>query len=67
MIKKELYQILKDLSLHKRNKSSLMQIYVKERLDNLLNSYMYDINRSKNYLSNPENKARTIKNIMRRV
>ncbi len=67
MIKKELYQILEDLSSHKRNKSSLMQIYVKERLDNLLNSYMYDINRSKNYLSNPENKARTIKNIMRRV
>lgn len=67
MLKKELTLILEDLSAHKREKSGLMLIYVKERLDTLLESYVYDINKSRKYLGNPENKATTIKTIMKRV
>lgn len=67
MLKKELTLILEDLSAHKREKPDLMLIYVKERLDTLLESYVYDINKSRKYLGNPENKATTIKTIMKRV
>ena len=67
MLKKELTLILEDLSAHKRKKSDLMLIYVKERLDTLLESYVHDINKSRKYLGNPENKATTIKTIMKRV
>ena len=67
MLKKELTLILEDLSVHKREKPDLMLIYVKERLDTLLESYVHDITKSRKYLSNPENKATTIKTIMKRV
>lgn len=67
MLKEELNIIIEDLNKHKRSKSDLMLIYVKDRLDMLMDAYMYDANKSKKYLSNPENKASTIKTIMRRI
>lgn len=48
--KSRLYNILKDLNQHKRDRSTLMQESVEKRLNDALTNYNKDIAQSYNYL-----------------
>jgi hypothetical protein len=47
-----LYNINKDLQLHKRSRSAVMEEAITERLNTSLQSYSYDLNSSFSYLTN---------------
>ena len=48
--KNNLYIILDNMSLYKREKDIVLSLYIKNRLSESFNSYLSDINTSFNYL-----------------
>lgn len=65
MFKDKLYNILNDLSHYHRDKGTLMEIHISNRLNKSLQSYSKDLNDSCNYIRN-RNELRTITILSRR-
>ena len=55
-MKNKLYNILDDLSKHKRNKEELLPLYINERLNKSLQTYYKEITNSFNYLKYKDSK-----------
>ena len=66
MFKSKLYNILNDLKQHQRDRSTIMEESVQERLNKSLNEYNKSIADSYNYLTY-RNSLRVMKKLNRRV